>query len=157
MSRKEKKIDHGFRELKWLLRRRLLAHIEPHTALDLYAGSGRILVDLYGAFQEIHAVEKDGKKYARLCQGLARLRNVGPNGRRLFAYCQDNRAFVRQRIAGIRNINLLDFDAYGDPHPLIQEVFRYWTPATRTAIAVTDAGRLAHGLPKSNKFNRGVE
>jgi len=141
MTGAKKPIDHGFRELKWLLRQRLLAGITPAVAVDLYAGEGRILTELYRGFRQVHAVEKDPDKYDRLQRRIA-LRLQGPGRPLVATYRQDNRVFIRERLAKIADVNLLDFDAYGNPHPLIAAVFQVWTPHTRTAIAVTDAGRI---------------
>lgn len=137
MSSWKHKVDHGSFAIKYLLRKQLIKKIEPSAAVDFYAGEGRLL-SLYAGFPSVHAVEKDPKKWARLQQAVSRLY---PG--RVRTYLLDNRVFMRAVLPGIAEANLLDFDAYGNPHPAIHECFRRFRPRGRTAIAVTDGGRLA--------------
>lgn len=137
MTRAFRQVDHGWFELKWLLRRRLISMIVPETAVDLFAGTGRLL-PLTAEFKRVYAVDRDPKKLAVL------LSRLSPEDRkRVTAQAGDNRKFVAERLGRIPGINYLDFDAYGNPGVLIERVFRVWRPDRRTAIAVTDAGRLA--------------
>jgi hypothetical protein len=151
MSRRKRQVDHGSWELKCLLRRRLLRMVAPASAVDLFAGEGRLLFDLYRRFGEVHAVEKDALKWVRLRGRLEA--GEGRDETRVRTYCLDNRDFVRTRLAQITAVNYLDFDAYGDPHPLIQEAFKVWKPDRRAAIAVTDGGRM--GLLRGGRITLG--
>lgn len=134
MTTRTKKIDHGFKEIKWLIRKRLLSMITPRRAVDFYAGQGKILSSLYCGFQRIYAIEKDPKKWSLL------VRNLDENDLPVMPYCMDNLDFIRTRLSGIEGINLMDFDAYGNPHPVIRQAFEAFTPNRRTVIAVTDGG-----------------
>lgn len=146
MSAWNRKLDHGAFELKWLLRKKLIAMIEPETAIDLFAGEGRLLCSLYDDFPAVHAVEKNPKKWERLRNNVA---GITPG--RVKTYCQDNRTFMRTVLPGIPKVNLLDFDAYGNPHPAIRDCFKYYQPTQRAVIAITDGSRLA--LCRGQKIN----
>ena len=139
---KWRKVDHGFVEMKWLLRKKLLALISPSVAVDFFAGEGKIICELYREFGQVHAVEKNPAKVHLLNQGLLSYENRDLTGK-VRNYCMDNRKFARTRMKFIRGVNLLDFDAYGNPNPLIAGVFNAWKPEGRTAIAVTDGGKFA--------------
>ncbi|HUT54600.1 MAG TPA: hypothetical protein VM658_14515 [bacterium] len=143
MTREKKKTDHAFPELKRLLRSRLIRLVAPKAAVDFFAGEGRILAGLYGGFAAVHAVEKDPAKLARL---LARAREQAAANRpgpALTAYAMDNRDFVRAILPGLADVTFMDFDAYGNPHPLIAQAFAHHRVRERTAVAVTDGGRMA--------------
>jgi tRNA G37 N-methylase Trm5 len=139
---KWRKIDHGFVEIKRLLRKKLLAMISPSVAVDFFAGEGKIICELYREFDQVHAVEKNPAKARMLNQRLliSGNRDLAPKVR---TYCMDNREFARTRMKFIRGVNLLDFDAYGNPNPLIAGVFNAWKPEGTTVIAVTDGGKFA--------------
>lgn len=128
--------DHSSFALKLLLRRRLRDGIAPGALVDFFAGEGRILLAHAGAFGRVRACEQDPGRAGRLRErlhraGLARAEVLVGN----------NRDLVPAMLAGLEP-DFLDFDAYGNPHPLIREVFRSYLPARRAAVAVTDGGRM---------------
>jgi hypothetical protein len=139
---KWRKVDHGFVEIKRLLCKRLLAMISPSVAVDFFAGQGKIIFELYREFDQVHAVEKNPDKARILNQELLSPANRDLAGK-VRTYCMDNSEFARIRMKFIRSVNLLDFDAYGNPNSLIAGVFNVWKPERRTAIAVTDGGKFA--------------
>ncbi|MFO8056114.1 MAG: class I SAM-dependent methyltransferase [bacterium] len=132
-----RKTDHGFREIKLLMRKKLLKNINPGNALDLYAGEGKLLTAMAPAFNSVEAVEKDPVKFMKLERAVRRenLENV-----RL--HFTDNSRFVKSRLPELSAINYIDLDAYGCPNRLIQQLFQNWTPPGRAVFAVTDGGRI---------------
>ncbi len=136
MSLREK-VDHGAFELKWLLRSRLLSAVPPLAAADLFAGEGALALSLLKNFREVHAVEIDRNKAARLEK---RARAAGLDN--LLVHAMDNRRFADEVLPGVRDLTYLDLDAYGCPGPLIGRVFSDLSVERPLAVAVTDGGRL---------------
>jgi len=141
MLTKKKRVDHGFWEIKFLLRKRMIEMINPRVAVDLYAGKGRLLQALAGHFEQVHAVEKSRHQYAFLTQHLAD-QPQDQHSPLIKTYCLDNMKFTRTRLGRIKGINYIDCDAYGNPHPLIAEVLNVWKPGEPSVFAVTDGGRM---------------
>jgi hypothetical protein len=135
-------IDNGAFALKSLLRQRLVDGIRPGTMVDFFAGSGRMLMEVGSRFETIYAVEQDSSRRVQLKTRLGQ-EPVREWADRVIVVPGDNRRFVRERLAGIAGINYLDFDAYGNPHPLIRETFAVFRPDRRAAVAVTDGARMA--------------
>ncbi len=144
--KQQPKTDHGFPEIKVLLRQKLVRSIDPGNALDLYAGEGRMLASVAPHFLRTDAVEFDPLKFMKLARTIEKhdIRNV-----RL--HCMDNTRFIRDRAAGLTGVNYIDLDAYGCPNRLVLELFRNWSPGTRTAFAVTDGGKIH--LSRGNRMD----
>ncbi len=137
MSGRRKK-DHGFREIKWILRRRLAAGVRPGEAADLYAGDGSLAAGVLGGFERVFAVERSPKKFSAL---LSRLEAESVSN--VIPLRMNNLRFAREIAPRLGGICYLDFDAYGNPAPTIEAFFRDWRPRERVAVAVTDGSRLA--------------
>jgi len=135
---KRKKKDHGFIEVKWLMRKGLLEEVRPRVALDLFAGEGVLARSLYCGFKRVHAVEKDPAKARRL---ELKARQAGLH--MIEVHTMDNREFIKNVLPGLSGVTMVDFDAYGNPLPAVKDFFNAWRPWTRTAVAVTDGGRLS--------------
>jgi len=131
------KIDNGFPEIKILLRKKLLRNINPENALDLFAGEGRMLRETAPFFRSVYAVEKDPKKYLKLHENIKQqnLENAGP-------HCMEAGLFIKTRLPELAGINFIDLDAYGSPNRVIKELFKNWRPEQRSALAVTDGGKI---------------
>jgi hypothetical protein len=167
MARERLKTDHAFLELKLLIRSRLVREVAPRAVVDFFAGEGRIMTRLYGGFATVHAVDKDPVKLARFCSENTHARTVVGAGPRacprpgrprgdaptphfqdcrrpeVKVYAMDNREFCRIVLPSLSDVTFMDFDAYGNPHPLIALAFDHHRVRERTAVAVTDGGRLA--------------
>ena len=128
--------DHSGFEVKLLLRRRLRDGVEPAAMVDFFAGEGRLLLALAGAFDRARAVERDLGRADRL---RARLAAAGLD--RVQVFTGDNRALAVRALDGL-DPTFLDFDAFGNPHPFIRQVFEIFTVRRKTAIAVTDGSRI---------------
>ncbi len=134
----KKKRDHGSFELKLLLRKKLIRGITQAAALDLFAGEGRLLLELCAGFERVHAVEKDPAKWSVLTR---RLQEEGRAN--VSVWRMDNASFIREVLPGIGGINFIDLDSYGNPLPAVKRLFSVWRPERTTAVAVTDGGRLS--------------
>lgn len=143
MAMARKKNDHAFPELKALLRQRLIAAIAPKNAVDFFAGRGRLLFSVCRGFQAVHAVEKDPAKFAVLKRRAQEQKARSGSGLGVKTYRMNNLEFARAILPGIADVNFMDFDAYGNPHPLIAEVFLHFQVREQTALAITDGGRLS--------------
>ena len=143
MTRNDKKIDHAFLELKLLIRSRLLLSVAPRAAVDFFAGEGRIMAALDGGFTMVHAVERDEARLVRLRAKFHEPDTAGGTRQQVKVYALDNREFCRSILPGLPDVTFMDFDAYGNPHPLIALAFAQHRVQERTAVAVTDGGRMA--------------
>ncbi len=138
MPEKDRLIDHGNRHLKLMLRRAMLSLVEPHTALDVFAGRGEIACALYQGFKELHCVEKNPRKFLQLEKNLSFI-----SGPRIHAHKMDNLVFLETGASAIGDVNLLDFDAYGMPNLQIKSFFANCRLVQPTLVFVTDGGRMA--------------
>ena len=130
--------DHGNKQIKFLLRQVLLPRIEPKVALDLFAGRGEISARLYSAFREIHCVEQNPRSFAFLEERLEGVENP-----QVHLHRGDNLNFISEQVAGIADINLVDFDAYGSPNPQVKAFFQHYRVSEPMLIFATDGGKLA--------------
>jgi len=130
--------DHSNKQIKFLLRQVLLPRIRPKVGLDLFAGRGEIASRLYLDFEELYCVEKNPKSFAFLEKRLA-----GRSKPAVHLHRGDNLKFLADQAAGIRGINLADFDAYGSPNPQIKQFFKSYRVTEPMLIFATDGGKLA--------------
>ncbi|OGP58278.1 MAG: hypothetical protein A2V67_20585 [Deltaproteobacteria bacterium RBG_13_61_14] len=140
--------DHSNKQIKFLLRQVLLPRIRPRVGLDLFAGRGEIASRFYLDFEELHCVEKNPKSFAFLQKRLgARLtleaRVPSPALPLIHLHRGDNLKFLADQVAGIRGINLADFDACGSPNPQIKQFFKSYRVTEPMLIFATDGGKLA--------------
>jgi hypothetical protein len=134
---KKKKVDNGFIELKLLVRKRLMRYIAANTVVDMFSGNGKILERSYLDFDRIYAIEKNPDKSAQLELIKSNSQHCG-----LKIFRMNNQEFINCELPKIGNIDLLDFDAYGNPNMTIMKTFEKIRLEKTLAIAVTDGGRM---------------
>ena len=131
--------DNGLPEMKLLLRQKLAEKAGgPGALVDLYAGEGAAAMALSPSFTHVHAVERSPKKARALKQKI-----FSAGHENITVHNMDNKKFADQVLPRVKNIAMLDFDAWGSPAPLISRVFSRFRPEGPVAVAVTDGGRLA--------------
>jgi hypothetical protein len=104
--------------LKLLLRKSFmgLGLVEKGVAVDLFSGAGTIADRLYRDFRELHLVENDAKKLARLESRFSQCPNA-------HIWKMDNLDFIKNNLAALPGPSLIDFDAYGSPNKQIHAFF----------------------------------
>jgi len=124
--------------LKLLLRKSLidLKVVNKGVALDLFAGGGEIAGRLYRDFRELHLVEKDGRKFARLQSAFSNC----PGGR---LWKMNNLEFLKGKLHTLSGLSLVDFDAYGSPNKQLQLFFQNWKIKAPLLVFATDGFILA--------------
>jgi len=130
--------DNSSLLVKLMLRKSLLGlkAVEQKCALDLFAGNGEIASRVYQDFPELHLVENDSAKFARL------KRKFGDEaGIKLWNL--DNREFLARKLKTIPELSVVDFDAYGSPNRQIQLFFENRRLKKQLLIFATDGFTLA--------------
>jgi hypothetical protein len=105
--------------------------MEKSAAIDFYSGTGAIASRLYRDFRELHLVERDPKKLARLEREFS-----GCPGARVWA--MDNIEFITKNLAAVPDPGLVDFDAYGSPNKPIKLFFENRTLKRPLLVFATD-------------------
>jgi len=119
--------------LKLLLRKSFLGLglVEKGVAVDLFSGAGAIAGRLYRDFRELHLVEKDEKKLARLELEFSGCKNAR-------VWKMDNLDFINNNLAVLPGLSLVDFDAYGSPNKQIHAFFESRVIRNPLLIFATD-------------------